>query len=122
MGLANKVNGQGKSTVREGIDTKELEYIKIDELATMKGIKFPVRIIGFFIKDGDYGKNCTLIVDTGKEVLGVNVPKRYAEKFEAYDEAEVEEIKDGGLGIGEIKLDFQTPKGKTTMIEFVDME
>lgn len=122
MSLANKVNGQGKSTVREGIDTKELEYIKIDELPDVKGIKFPVRIIGFFIKDGDYGKNCTLIVDTGKDVLGVNVPKRYAEKFEAYDEDEVEQIKEGALGIGEVKLNFQTPKGKTTMIEFVDME
>lgn len=122
MGLADKLNAQGKSTVREGIDTKELEYIKIDELAGMKGIKFPVRIIGFFVKDGDYGKNCTLIVDTGKEVLGVNVPKRYAEKFEAYDAGEVEQIKDGALGIGEIKLNFKTPKGVTTMIDFVDMD
>lgn len=47
MRLANKVNGSGRQTVAEGINTKELEYFKAKEL--IGSDKFPIRLKGFFL-------------------------------------------------------------------------
>ena len=122
MGIASKLNSGKKQTVREGIDTSEIEYIKIDELAKGKPT-LPLKLAGFFIKNCEkYGKQVTLIVDDGKDVYGVNVAKRYTEMFEALTDEEIEDVKAGKLAISEIKPDVDTPKGKTTYIEFVDID
>ena len=120
MGIANKLNSNRKQTVREGIDTKELTYLKAEELAKTNP-PYPLPLAGFFIKDGEYGKQITLIVDDGNEIYGVNVPKRYLDKFEGLDENDIDDILNGKVGIQSIQGGVKTPKGKTTMIEFCDM-
>ena len=113
MGLANKVNRKG-GTVADGIDTKNLEYVKAKDICFEDGD--PIVLKGFFFQNGKYGKSVTLVTDK----LGINVPSRYVEMFEQFDPAEVEEIKAGKLGISKI-YEMDTDNGKTAMIEFIDL-
>ena len=120
MGIAGKLNSNRRQTVREGIDTKDLTYISAKELAKTNP-PYPLPLAGFFIKEGDYGKQVTLIVDDGHEIYGVNVPKRYVEQFESLSDDDIEEILDGKVGISEIQGNVKTPKGNTVRIEFADI-
>ena len=123
MGFANSLNGSARrDTVREDIDTKEINYMSAAELAKLEA-PTPLPLAGFFIKDGDYGKQVTVIVDDGKnDPYGVNIPKRYVERFEGLDDDAIDAVMQGRVAIGSIEGDVKTPKGKTTMIEFIDME
>ena len=119
MSLAGKLNTNRK-TVREDVDTKEINYVSAVDLLELKP-KFPVKLIGFFTKNGDYGEQITVIAETKDEILGVNIPSRYVKMFKEFSDEEIEEIKAGKLGIKSITPDLKTPKGKTTGIEFCDM-
>ena len=46
MGIANKLNTGRKQTVKEGIDTKDLEYMSAADYADTKP-KYPVHLAGF---------------------------------------------------------------------------
>lgn len=122
MGLAGKLNSGRRNTVPDEIDTKNIRYISAADYAKDVS-EYPLALAGFFIKDGDYGKQVTVIVRTvnGTNFLGLNIPKRYVEMFESFTEDEVEDIKAGKLGISMIEPDVKTPKGKTTAITFIDM-
>ena len=113
MSLANKVNRRG-GTVADGIDTKALKYAKASEICFEDGK--PIQLFGFFFQTGKYGKSVTLVTKD----LGINVPQRYVEMFESYTPEEIEQIKEGHLGIGKIYM-MDTDNGKTPMLEFVDM-
>lgn len=113
MGLANKVNRKG-GTVAEGIDTKTLDYSKAKDICFEEGD--PIVLRGFFFQNGKYGKTVTLVT----EKLGINVPNRYVEMFEQFTPEEVEQIKDGHLGISKIYM-MDTDNGETAMLEFVDL-
>lgn len=121
MGLADKFSNKRKNTVREGIDTKEIGYISAAELADFAPEAFPLPLAGFFIKDGDYGKQVTVIAEADTGIFGINLPKRYVEMFEDLTPEEIEDIKEGKLAISGAEGDVKTPKGKTTMIEFSDL-
>ena len=121
MGIANKLNSSRKQTVREDIDTGSITYISAAELAKTQP-PYPLPLAGFFLKDGEYGRQVTLIVDDGENVYGVNIPKRYVEKFENLTDEEVNEIMTGKSAINNITPEVKTKKGKTTMIEFIDLE
>lgn len=121
MGIAKKLNTGRKQTVKEGIETKELEYFNAAEYADTKP-KYPVHLCGFFLKTGDYGEQVTVIIDDPKlGIIGVNLPKRYAELFKDLNDEEIEAVKAGDLVITKIEKDVKTPKGKTTVIEFEDV-
>lgn len=120
MGIASKLNTGRKQTVREDISTKDISYIKADELAKTNP-PYPLPLAGYFLKDGKYGKQVTLIVDDGNDVYGVNVAKRYTDMFEGLTDEEINEVKAGKLGIQSITCDVDTPNGKTTIIEFCDL-
>ena len=122
MGLADKLSNKRKNTVREGIDTKEIEYISAASLADFAPEAFPLKLVGFFIKDGDYGKQVTVIAETDVDIIGIDLPKRYVDMFEDLTPEEIEDIKEGKLAISGVEGDVKTPKGKTTMIEFTDLE
>ena len=113
MGLANKVN-RSNSTVAEGINTKELDYIKASDILFEGGD--PIVLKGFFIQTGKYGESITVVTDR----RGINLPKRYVEMFKAFTPEEIEEIKAGKLGISKITK-FDSPNGETVMLEFVDL-
>lgn len=121
MGIANKLNSNRKQTVREDIDTGSITYISAAELAKTVP-PYPLPLAGFFMKDGEYGRQITLIVDDGKNVYGVNVPKRYVEKFEGLTEEEIDDVINGKSAINNITPEVKTKKGKTTMIEFIDLD
>ena len=123
MGFANTLNGGARrDTVREDIDTKEITYMSAAELAKLQA-PMPLPLAGYFIKDGEYGKQVTVIVDDGKnDPYGVNLPKRYVEKFEGLADEAIDAILDGKVAIGSIEGDVKTPKGKTTMVTFIDLE
>lgn len=116
MGLASKLN-RSKNTVADGIDTKELDYVKAADIAFEGGN--PIVLRGFFIQLGKYGESITLVTDNN---LGINIPSRYVDMFKEYTDDEVEQIKAGKLGIAAIKADVETRNGKTTTIDFVDLD
>ena len=121
MGIASRLNTGRKQTVKEGIETSEIEYMSAADYAGTKP-KYPVHLAGFFLKNGDYGEQVTIIVDDPKQgVLGVNIPKRYAELFKELSDEEIEAVKAGDLMISKIETNVKTPKGKTTVIEFADV-
>ena len=123
MGFANLLNGgKRRDTVREDIDTKDINYMSAAELAKINP-PLPLPLAGFFIKDGDYGKQLTVIIDDGKnDPYGVNMPKRYVDKFEDMPDDAIDAILDGKLAIGSIEGGVKTPKGVTTMVEFIDLD
>ena len=84
MGLANKMNTGKRETVASDINTKELEYFKAKELVDFPN--FPIVLKGFFIQDGKYGRSVTAVGHT----IGINLPKRYVEMFEAFSDEEDE--------------------------------
>ena len=114
MSLAKKVNRKG-GTVAEGIDTKALKYAKAKEICFEDGD--PIVLKGFFFQTGKYGKSVTLVTNNG---MGINVPERYVKMFEEFNPDEVEQIKDGKLGISKIYM-IDTDNGQTAMLEFVDL-
>lgn len=120
MGIASKLNTGRKQTVRKDISTKDISYLKPDELAKTNP-PYPLPLAGYFLKDGKYGKQVTLIIDDGSDVYGVNVAKRYTDMFEGLTDEEIDEVKAGKLGIQSIICDVDTPNGKTTIIEFCDL-
>lgn len=115
MGLANKMNTANKSTVAESVDTKKLEYFKAKEL--IDSDKFPIRLKGFFFQSGEYGESVTCVSDE----IGINMPSRYVDVFKEYSDDEIEDVKQGLLGIASI-TEFKSKRGKTVSIEFIDME
>ena len=117
MSLAKKVNG-GNSTVRNGIDTKDLAYVKAGEIAFQEG-EDEIILAGFFFQEGKYGKSVTLVTDDGR---GVNIPSWYVKRFESYTPEEIEEIKAGKLKITSIDPEYQSKNGVTTLINFADVE
>ena len=114
MSLANKVNRKG-GTVADGIDTKNLKYMKAKDICFEDGD--PIRLRGFFFQNGKFGKSITLVTDK----IGINVPERYVKMFEEYTPEEVEQIKQGHLGISKIYM-IDTDNGQTPMLEFVDLD
>ena len=122
MSLASKLSSGRQDTVAEGINTKELEYVKASEMLFEGGD--PIVLKGFYIQNGKYGESVTLICLRGLKdnpiPYGMNIPKRYAEMFKALSEQEIEEIKAGKLGIKSIK-NMDTDNGKTVAVEFVDI-
>lgn len=116
MGLANKFNTNARSTVKEGIDTKSLQYMKAADIAFNEGD--PIVIYGFIIQDGDFGKSVTLICAND---IGINIPPRYVKMFEGLTDEEVEEVKAGKMGIKSITANVKTKKGTTTTLEFCDL-
>ena len=120
MGIANKLNSGRKQTVREGIDTKDIPYMNIKDFAGTNP-DYPVSLAGFFIKTGEYGEQVTLIVMDDEQPTGLNIPKRYVEDFKDLDPDEIDDIINGKLAISGITVDVKTPKGKTCMIDFIDL-
>lgn len=122
MGIANKLNSGRRQTVAEGIDTKSIEYLSVEEFVETAP-DFPVSLAGFFIKTGEYGEQITIIVyNNDGEPVGLNIPKRYVDMFNHLSTEEIEEIKSGKLALSSITPGVKTPKGKTNMLEFVDLD
>lgn len=116
MGIANKLNsGKSRRTLPEDFDLDGINYVKAKDIAFED--EDPIKLVGFIIKKGDYGKSITLY----SKNLGINIPSRYVEMFENMDDDEVEDIINGHLGIAAIHPNIKTKQGVTVGIDFVDL-
>lgn len=122
MGIANKLNSGRRETMPENINTKELTFIKVAELAKANP-PYPLPVLGYFINTkGDYGPSVTLTIKVNNDILGVNLPSRYVDQFKGLSDDEVADILNGGLRITGIKDGVKTKNGVTCFIEFEDVD
>ena len=82
-----------KSTVREGIDTSNMEFKKLREF-----IGLNVNPVGFFITDGKFGEQVVVVTE---ECL-INMPSYAADTFKNLSSEQIEAIKDGKMIITDI--------------------
>ena len=71
--MFDKLNKSFTNTVREGVDTDEMEFCKLKEFEGKS-----IKVDGFFFTKGDYGKQ-VVVVGNGKKI---NMPERAVEIFE----------------------------------------
>lgn len=71
--MFDKLNKSFTNTVREGVDTEEMDFCKLKEFEGKS-----IKVDGFFFTKGDYGKQ-VVVVGNGKKI---NMPERAVEIFE----------------------------------------
>lgn len=116
--MFESLNKQYTNTVKEGIDTKELDYIALKEL-----VGSTIMVDGYFFNEkGRYGKQVVVVghkkgLDT--EWL-INMPARYVEQFEIIDKDDAmrEHLLNGGLRLEDIEM-IDTKNGMTVTCKFV---
>ena len=111
--IFEKLN-KGKRTVRENINTDNMEYCKLSNF-----IGQTIRVDGFWISDkGNYGKQ---VVVVGNGWL-INMPKRATEQFEAIlkNEEMLNAVLDGHLALTDIRP-IKTNTGDTTSYTFTEI-
>ena len=84
-----------KSTVKEGIDTSNMEFKKLREF-----IGSSVNPVGFFITDGKFGEQAVIVT----EDCLVNMPSYATETFKNLTDEQIEAIKDGKMIITDIAV------------------
>ena len=84
-----------KSTVREGIDTSNMEFKKLREF-----IGSNVNPVGFFITEGKFGEQAVVVTE---ECL-INMPSYATETFKNLSAEQIEAIKDGKMIITDIAV------------------
>ena len=84
-----------KSTVKEGIDTSNMEFKKLREF-----IGSNVNPVGFFITDGRFGEQAVVVTE---ECL-INMPSYATETFKNLSAEQIDAIKDGKMIITDIAV------------------
>lgn len=120
MSLSSRTRGGGRVTLPKDIKLEDLTYTKARDLV---GDTFdPMPLVGFFFKNGKYGKEITLVVNRGGELLGVNIPNWYIKTFEELTDEEVNEILEGKQALESVEA-FETQGGNTSYrVNFIDIE
>ena len=120
MSLSSKTRAGGRETLPKDIDLNELTYTKARDLVNDIPEAFP--LVGYFFKNGKYGKEITLVVNRSGELLGVNIPNWYIKTFEDLTDEEVQEILDGKQALASVEA-FETQEGNTSYrLNFIDVE
>lgn len=84
-----------KSTVREGIDTSNMEFKKLREF-----IGSNVNPVGFFISEGKFGEQVVVVT----EDCLINMPSYVVDTFKNLSSEQIEAIKDGKMIITDIAV------------------
>ena len=84
-----------KSTVREGINTSNMEFKKLREF-----IGAYVNPVGFFITEGKFGEQAVVVT----EDCLINMPSYATETFKNLSAEQIEAIKDGKMMITDIAV------------------
>lgn len=110
--MFEKFNKNYANTVKEGIDTEEMEFCKLKDFEGKI-----IKVDGFFFTRGDYGKQ-VVVVGNGYKI---NMPERAVEMFEAIrnDEEMLKAVLDGHLLITNI-APKKAKKGNTYTFELQD--
>ena len=103
---------RGKKTVREGIDTKTMDFAPLKNFCGTT-----VKVDGFFFTDSKFGKQVVLV---GNGFL-INMPARAVEQFEkiANDEKLLNGVLEGHLCLVNICI-VDTKNGTTTGYDLED--
>ena len=118
------LNKGSKSTIKEGINTKEMSFVGLKEYVgkemSFVGLKEyvgkEIKPDGFFFTDkGKYGRQVVVVADGVK----INIPKRYVETFEGIrDNAEaLDDFLSGHVIMTNIR-DIDSDNGKTVCFDF----
>ena len=105
------LNKGAKSTIKEGINTKEMSFVGLKEYVGKE-----IKPDGFFFTDkGKYGRQVVVIADGVK----INIPKRYVETFEGIrDNAEaLDDFLNGHVIMTNIR-NIDSDNGKTVCFDF----
>ena len=110
--MFEKFNKSFTNTVREDIDTDDMEFVKLKEFEGKS-----IKVDGFFFTKGDYGKQ-VVVVGNGKKI---NMPERAVEMFEQIrnDQEMLQAVLDGHLLITNIEPK-KAKKGNTYTFELQD--
>ena len=84
-----------KSTVREGIDTSNMEFKKLRDF-----IGSNVNPVGFFITDGKFGEQVVVVTE---ECL-INMPSYAVDTFKNLSDEQIDAIKAGKMLITDIAV------------------
>lgn len=120
MSLSSKTRAGGRETLPKNIKLEDLTYTKARDL--VNDVAEPMPLVGFFFKNGKYGKEVTIVVNRSGELLGVNIPNWYIKTFEDLTDEEVQEILDGKQALASVEA-FETQGGNTSYrVNFIDVE
>ena len=110
--MFNELN-KFRDTVREGIDTSNMEFKSLKELCGHE-----IDVDGFFFNDSKFGKQ---VVVVGEGYL-INMPSRAVESFEKIAENEdmLKAVLKGHLGLVDIHM-IETKNGTTVAYTFKDI-
>lgn len=110
--MFEKFNKQYTNTVREGVNTDEMDFCKLKEFEGKT-----IKVDGFFFTKGDYGKQ-VVVVGNGKKI---NMPERAVEMFEDIrsNPEMLQAVLDGHLLITNIEP-RKAKKGNTYSFELQD--
>ena len=84
-----------RSTVREGIDTSNMEFKKLRDF-----IGAYVNPVGFFITDGKFGEQAVVVTEN----CLINMPSYATETFKNLTAEQIDAIKDGKMMITDIAV------------------
>lgn len=110
--MFEKFNKSYANTVKEGIDTESMEFVKLKEFEGKT-----VKVDGFFFTKGDYGKQLVVVGNGYK----INMPERAVEMFEEIrsNPEMLQAVLDGHLLITNI-APKKAKKGNTYTFELQD--
>ena len=109
--MFEKLNKNSVTTIKEGIELKELPFVKLKDC-----IGETLKVDGFFFTNGSYGKQ-VVVVANGKKI---NFPNRAIAQFEDImaNEEMLKAVLEGKLIINDIK-EVKAKKGTTTSYKLV---
>lgn len=119
MGFAASLNSDRRQTLPDDIDLEGIDYVNIKNLVGKKKV-FPIPVKGFFISKGKYGLGVTLIGEINGDIIGINIPSWYVDRFKDATDDQVEDTLAGKLLIAGAE-EKTTKNGTTTIIEFADV-
>lgn len=110
--MFNELNTNGKATVKDGIDTSDMEFRPLKDFVGKR-----IKVDGFFFTNGNYGKQ---VVVVGNGYL-INMPARAVEQFEKIYDSEkmLQAVLDGKLVIVDV-APLETRNGSTTAYTLED--
>ena len=91
--MFGKLNKKG--TVKEGIDTSNMEFKKLREF-----IGSNVNPVGFFISEGKFGEQVVVVTEN----CLINMPSYAVDTFKNLSSEQIEAIKDGKMIITDITV------------------
>lgn len=110
MGFKDKF--KHTTTVNELCNTENMEFKKLSDFIGKR-----VRLWGFFYTESKFGKQVVAVTNN----CLVNLPKRAVEDFESLTDDEIEEVKNGGMILTNIR-EFNSKSGQTVVYEYDDTD